>query len=84
MNDGNKTNGNQSSQSSQSSRQSSDLSAHDLYFVALHVANLVITAEGVGVAPRVRDRLQRILEEIISEYHDALAERDELQKRFES
>ena len=84
MNDGNKTNGNQSSQSSQSSRQPSDLSAHDLYFVALHVANLVITAEGVGVAPRVRDRLQRILEEIISEYHDALAERDELQKRFES
>lgn len=84
MNDENKTNKNQPSQPSQSSRLASDLSAHDLYFVALHVANLVLTAEGVGVAPRVRDRLQRILDDIIAEYHDALAERDELQKRFES
>ena len=84
MNDENKTNGNQPSQPTQPTRQTSDLSAHDLYFVALHVANLVITAEGVGVAHRVRNRLQRILDDIIEEYHDALEERDELQKRFES
>jgi hypothetical protein len=84
VNDENETNGNQPSQPTQPTRPASDLSSHDLYFVALHVANLVITAEGVGVAPRVQKRLQRVLDDIIREYHDALAERDELKKRFES
>lgn len=84
MNDENETNGNQPSQPSQPSRHTSDLSAHDLYFVALHVANLVLTAEGVGVAPRVQNRFQKMLDDIIEEYHDALKERDDLNKRFES
>ena len=84
MNEHSDTRGNEPSQSSQSSQHTSDLSDHDLYFVCLHVANLVVTAEAVGVAPRVRNRLQRILDELIAEYDSALKERNELRARFES
>ncbi len=74
---------NHSTHSSHSTQSATDLSAHDLYFVCLHVANLVVTCEGAGVAPQIQRRLQRILDELIAEYDGALVERDDLEARFQ-
>lgn len=71
-----------STHSSHSTQPASDLSAHDLYYTCLHVANLVVTCEGAGVAPQIQRRLQRVLDELIAEYDSALVERDELEARF--
>lgn len=71
-----------STHSSHSTQSATDLSAHDLYFVCLHVANLVVTCEGAGVAPQIQRRLQRVLDELIAEYDGALVERDDLEARF--
>jgi hypothetical protein len=65
-------------------RETSDLSAFDLYFVCLHVANLCICAENAGVSKRVQLRFQRILDEVIAEYDAATVEQQELQARFDT
>lgn len=83
MNDEVTGNRNKPSQPSQPSQEHSDLSAHDLYYVCLHVANLVISAETAGLAPAITRRFQRMLEEVIAEYDTALNERDELEARFQ-
>jgi len=65
-------------------RATSDLSAFDLYFVCLHVANLCICAENAGLSKPIQRRLQRMLDEVVAEYDAATAEQDELQARFDS
>lgn len=73
----------QPSQPSRAQLKSSDLTVHDSYLVALHLANLVVTAETVNVRANIRNRLQRFLEQAIAEYDAALRERDDLQARFD-
>lgn len=84
MNDEVTGNRNQPSQPSQPSRSNSDLSAHDLYYVCLHVANLVISAENAGLAPAITRRFQRMLEQVIAEYDHALTEQHDLEARFQA
>lgn len=83
MNDDNRS-GQQPAQPPQPALPTSDLSAHDLYFVCLHVANLVVCAENAGLAPAITRRFQRILDALIVEYDEALNERDELEARFQA
>jgi len=73
----------QPSQPSRADLDSCDLTVHDSYLVALHLANLVVTAENVNVRANIRNRLQRFLEQAIAEYDAALRERDDLQARFD-
>lgn len=74
--------GNHPPQPTHPPRATSDLSAHDLYYVCLHVANLVVCAETAGLAPAITRRFQRMLAEVIQEYDDALDERNDLEARF--
>lgn len=76
--------GNHPPQPTHPPRATSDLSAHDLYYVCLHVANLVVCAENAGLAPAITRRFQRILDALIVEYDEALNERDDLEARFQA
>jgi hypothetical protein len=82
--EGNSGNGNHPAHPAQPTQPTSDLSAFDLYYVCLHVANLVISAENAGLAPAITRRFQRLLEEVIAEYDTALSERDALEARFQA
>ena len=76
--------GNQPPHPTQRPHTTSDLSTHDLYFVCLNVASLVVAAENANLTPAITRRFQRVLEELIEEYDNALNERNDLEARFEA
>jgi len=84
VNDEVRGNRKQPTQPSQPSRPHSDISSHDLYFVCLLVADLLLTTENARLAPGITRRVQRLMDEVIEEYDTALRERDDLQARFDA
>lgn len=59
-----------------------DLTPDDCYFVALHVANLVVVAENAGVSDSIRRRLQAFLDQAIAEFDAAVAAANTLDDRI--
>jgi len=76
--------GNQPTQPTHPPQPHSDISSHDLYFVCLLVADLLLTTENARLAPGITRRVQRLMDEVIEEYDTALRERDDLQARFDA
>lgn len=75
----------QPSQPSQpSSPPTTDLTPHDLYFVCLHLANLIITCEDHHVDPKILDRLQRCLGTVVAEYAEAVDAAKHLKAVFDA
>jgi len=64
------------------SSQTYDLTPRDCYFVALHVANLVVVAENAGVSEAIRRRLRAFLDQAIAEFDAACEAANTLDERI--